>query len=460
MGMKQILVMMAVVGLAVYDSKADKNIIKNKPKKLDKSEINEALGLRVGTWKVSLKNSGKAFESYMGKWVKKGSSIEITGKPEGAAPYHQTVTYDHVRNLFVENFNDGQTIRHTTWNTDTKTLASIVIKPKLQDGLTATLFIKKIAEDKNESWFEIRKNGRLLEKAYEAIALRVVLDDNPKSKTGLIAEPIVEKAVREMLKMPEGELTNADLEKVTGLNLSFTKITDAGLKEVSKLKQLTFLGLGKTNITDEGLKDVAKLQKLKILNLSVNKITDAGLKEVGKFQNLTHLFLADTQITAVGLEDVAKLQKLRNLRLTDTQITDAGLKDVAKLQKLERLQLNFTRVTNAGLKELAKLQQLTNLNLYATKITDEGLKEVAKLQQLTNLNLGATKITDEGLKELAKLQKLEWLYLLGTKITDEGLKELAKLQKLEHLNLLGTKITDAGVAELNKALPNCKITGP
>ena len=306
MGMKQILVMMAVVGLAVYDSKADKNIIKNKPKKLDKSEINEALGLRVGTWKVSLKNSGKAVESYMGKWVKKGSSIEITGKPEGAAPYHQTVTYDHVRNLFVENFNDGQTIRHTTWNTDTKTLASIVIKPKLQDGLTATLFIKKIAEDKNESWFEIRKNGRLLEKAYEAIALRVVLDDDPKSKTGLIAEPIVEKAVREMLKMPEGELTNADLEKVTGLNLYFTKITDAGLK------------------------DVAKLQKLEWLYLYGTKITDAGLKEVGKFQNLTHLFLADTQITDAGLKEVTKLKNLERLILINTQITKASVAELKK----------------------------------------------------------------------------------------------------------------------------------
>ena len=238
MGMKQILVMMALVGLAVYDSKADKNIIKNKPKKLDKSEINEALGLRVGTWKVSLKNSGKAHESFIGKWVKKGASIEITGKPEGAAPYHQTVTYDPVRNLFVENFNDGQTIRHTTWNTDTKTLASIFIKPKLQDGLTATLFIKKIAEDKNESWVEIRKNGRLLEKGYEAIALRVVLDDNPKSKTVLIADPIVKKAVRISLKKPEGQLTEADLKKVTSLSLYGTKITDEGLKEVAKLQQL------------------------------------------------------------------------------------------------------------------------------------------------------------------------------------------------------------------------------
>ena len=50
---------------------------------------------------------------------------------------------------------------------------------------------------------------------------------------------IVEKAVRgKSLKKPTGELTKADLEKVTALGLGYTKITDAGLKEVTKLQNL------------------------------------------------------------------------------------------------------------------------------------------------------------------------------------------------------------------------------
>ena len=46
----------------------------------------------------------------------------------------------------------------------------------------------------------------------------------------LIADPIVEKAVREELEKPEGKLTE--------LHLNNTKITDAGLKEVAKLQKL------------------------------------------------------------------------------------------------------------------------------------------------------------------------------------------------------------------------------
>ena len=98
----------------------------------------------------------------------------------------------------------------------------------------------------------------------------------------LIADPIVEKAVREELEKPEGKLTEADLEKVTELTLANTKITDAGLKEVAKLQKLTRLILYHTRITDAGLKEVAKLQKLTTLSLAYTQITKAGVAELKK----------------------------------------------------------------------------------------------------------------------------------------------------------------------------------
>ncbi|MDC0050813.1 hypothetical protein OAJ79_04210 [Verrucomicrobia bacterium] len=73
-----------------------------------------------------------------------------------------------------------------------------------------------------------------------------------EEKVIAIADPIVEKVVRIQLEKPEGELTNADLGNIIGLGLSFTKITDAGLKDLTKLKKLTSLGLSKTKITEEG----------------------------------------------------------------------------------------------------------------------------------------------------------------------------------------------------------------
>ena len=55
-------------------------------------------------------------------------------------------------------------------------------------------------------------------------------------KKPLIADPIVEKAIRSKynLNKPTGKLTKADLAEVTALNLSFTKITDAGPSQPKK----------------------------------------------------------------------------------------------------------------------------------------------------------------------------------------------------------------------------------
>ena len=56
----------------------------------------------------------------------------------------------------------------------------------------------------------------------------VLADEN------LIADLIVEKAVRKELKKPEGQLTVADLAKVTVLGLTSSKIIDEALKEVAQ----------------------------------------------------------------------------------------------------------------------------------------------------------------------------------------------------------------------------------
>ena len=48
----------------------------------------------------------------------------------------------------------------------------------------------------------------------------------------------------------------------SGLELGFTKVTDAGLKELAGLKSLQSLNLGHTKVTDAGLKALAGLKDL------------------------------------------------------------------------------------------------------------------------------------------------------------------------------------------------------
>ena len=65
---------------------------------------------------------------------------------------------------------------------------------------------------------------------------------------------IVKNAIRQSLRQPTGELTQADLEKVTGLRLDNNQLTDVkGLEKLTKLEWLDLYNnpdLTKAQITE------------------------------------------------------------------------------------------------------------------------------------------------------------------------------------------------------------------
>jgi Leucine-rich repeat (LRR) protein len=317
------------------------------------------------------------------------------------------------------------------------------------------------------------------------VAVVALVGCGKKSPTVEIANPIVEKAIREELFKPKGKLTKADLEKVTWLSLALNQLTEVP-KGLENLTQLTRLGLGGNQLTEvEGLE---KLTKLAWLYLNPNQLTD--VKGLVKLTQLTFLNLSENQLTDVtGLE---KLTNLQELYLNDNQLSN--VKGLEKLTQLWKLNLyNNPALTKAQIDQLQKALSecfiLSNPPLNAgesAKVIEAAIRKAAKkptgeltkadYEKVARLNLNDNKLAN--VKGLEKLTKLERLLLIGNQLT--SVKGLEKLTQLESLGLTGNQLTDvkglenltqlktlhltnnpdltkAQIAELQKALPKCKI---
>ena len=146
----------------------------------------------------------------------------------------------------------------------------------------------------------------------------------------------IEKAIRKAAKKPTGELTKADLEKVTELEFDG--------------KQLT------------SVKGLEKLTQLESLHLPHNKLTN--VKGLEKLTQLKELPLDDNQLTSVkGLEDLTQLE---GLWLPRNQLTD--LKGLEKLTQLRQLDLSDNPdLTNAQIDELQKALPKCKIDSNPTK---------------------------------------------------------------------------------------------
>ena len=102
------------------------------------------------------------------------------------------------------------------------------------------------------------------------------------ASASVLADDAEDKAVEAITKLG-GKVTRDDKlpgKPVIGVDLTYNKVTDAGLKELKHLKQLTSLSLWDTQVTDAGLKELKDFKQLTTLKLDHTKVTAAGVKEL------------------------------------------------------------------------------------------------------------------------------------------------------------------------------------
>ncbi|MFT5527877.1 MAG: hypothetical protein ACI9HK_005863, partial [Pirellulaceae bacterium] len=275
---------------------------------------------------------------------------------------------------------------------------------------------------------------------------------------------------------------NNPLKKRGGPN---EQVTDAWLKNLSKVASIKTLSLANCVVTNEGMKLIGKLKGLEELNLTLTAVSDEGLQYLGDLTELRVLGLASSQCSGAGFAHLKKLTKLENVNFHYTPLNDEGLQAISNVGINGRLWFAHVKFTDEGAKSLAKIKGLKtvgmgsnnpassgaavaslvglpieNLALLDNQATPEGIAHAAKISTLLKLDVShAPKATDDSLRLLAQLPNLEELRIgAAREITDAGVATLINAKALKKLSLHGlSTVTDAGIAKLKSARPNLDI---
>lgn len=274
---------------------------------------------------------------------------------------------------------------------------------------------------------------------------------------------------------------------VTGVNLRGSWVTDTDLRRLAEYSELTTLDLSLTRITDEGMREIKNLRNVTDLNLYYSEyVTDQGVVAIKNWKKLKRLNLHGTKSTDTALEHIAGITSLESLDVGSTLMTDVGLERLTTLTNLKDLTMGANELGDAGLQALRQLPTLTYLDLSGRQGTDKniwtivmstaGLDAVLSLQNLRELRIGcyaisvgveeakfaevtATAVLPEWLERMrARLPSLETVRFQGCGRIDNGsIKTLVAMPNLKEADLRGTSVTERGAAALRAAKPGVRI---
>lgn len=255
---------------------------------------------------------------------------------------------------------------------------------------------------------------------------------------------------------------------VIAVDLRASWVSDSDLVSLANVATLRRLDLSETRISDHGLRELRSAPAISYLNLRYAElITDQGVSALKTWKHLTRLNLEGTKITEGALQQLAELTSLQSLNIGGAQVTDAGVEALTALSNLRELTLGGNKLTDAGLQPLRQMPGLVSLDLGGTQrqdsgtwsvsFTQPGLDAAATLKSLRQLRLNNTLISARGLETL-KILPLELLDLHDCpRINGEAIPILVGMRSLRLVDLTGTNMSTADVERLRKMRPDCRI---
>ena len=234
------------------------------------------------------------------------------------------------------------------------------------------------------------------------------------------------QAIRETLGKASGDLTCADMPRLTELEVNERDI--GSLEGLQYAVNLTSLDLRDNAVTD--ISPLMGLAKLEELYLNRNPVT--SISGLGNLTSLANLGLESLGLVNADIAGLAGLTKLEFLGLEDNDISDVSV--VSGLTNLLQLEFQDNEVTDIS--ALANLTKLRALFMERNQVAD--VSALANLSDLVALIAYENNISD--LSPLADLTNMQYFYVSDNPVG--SIEVVANYEGLLELGAARTGITD------------------
>jgi hypothetical protein len=195
------------------------------------------------------------------------------------------------------------------------------------------------------------------------------------------SDPYFEDAVRTALSKPEGDITAADVEAMTVLNLANANwdamnAENGGIKDLSDLKY--FPNLTELHLDFNDFHDISPVSKL--TNLTILSFNGVSLADISPLSSLTKLvqlsfswgYNPDGGFPAVETLDFMK--DMKNLEILEAR--KQGIKDISALAELPKLWSVFIEENQiSDISPLANIKTIKEFLISGNPISDYSMLE-------------------------------------------------------------------------------------
>ncbi len=205
-----------------------------------------------------------------------------------------------------------------------------------------------------------------------------------------IPDPVVEKAIRDALNKPGGDIEISDLKKIQSLFIEGQAKTLDGIEYCT---EMTDLGIGYSKIKD--LEQIKKLTNLQNLYLNYNMILD--ISALRDLQRLKMLYLSHNIIS--DITPIANLDSIKILVLSYNNIS--SIPNLKNMKQLEIAAFKMNHLTT--IEPFLNLPCLVNLNLQNNDIRDLSIIYNAvwlNTGKMNSINLESNPLDDNSIENI------------------------------------------------------------